>query len=818
MLEALFWWCIAAVLYTVAGFPALLYVRSRCVRREARSADITPAVTLIIVAYNEARVIRQRLENALALDYPRDRLSILLASDGSDDGTNEIAASLADRGVQLVALPRGGKIRALNAAVRHAQGEILVFSDANGEFAPDALRMLVRPFADPQVGGVSGTLVLRGVRAAGTTAISERMFRAYDRYLAQWQSIAGSSTSVMGPFYALRRELFSPVTPGLCDDDAIPFGAVTRGYRLVYADPPARIVQDSTADARGEFRRKVRFLTQAFQTLWKFRRLLNPFRHGFYALQVFSHKIMRWLLVWPLLALFAASLALSPRGGIYGLAFWTQAAFYGMAALAAFTPAGILARIPLRRVLTLPYYVCLAYAASLRAQWLALRGRRFDLWQPTRRFPAMETHLSAAAGSGRRVAYIMSRFPAVTETFILYEMLEMQRRGIEVDVYPLMRMREDVTHPDLHAIMPRVHYRPFLSLSILRANWHYLRRRPRLYWNTWVEVLRGTFGCFNFFLGALVFTPKSAAVALELERNGVSHVHAHFATHPALSALVIHRLTGIPFSMTAHGHDVHCKRRMLRGKMEAAEFVVSVSEYNRALMTGECGEHVREKVHVIHCGTDTAYFVPASESVPRVRPLHIVCIATFREVKGHNYLVEACRLLRRRGIGFHCDLVGSGELRTEVERQISMAGLAERFTVHGPQPRPMVRSILQRADVKVLPSVLASNGMREGIPVALMEAMSCGLPVVSSRLSGIPELVEHGVTGLLVPPRHATELADALELLARDPELRLRMGLAGRRRIERDFDLVTNAGLLASLFFPEQHAEDEPEPSLSKVA
>jgi colanic acid/amylovoran biosynthesis glycosyltransferase len=817
MLEVFFWLCIAAIAYTVGGFPAVLYVRSRFRRREARSADITPSVTLVIVAFNEAHVIRRRLENALALDYPRDKLSVLLASDGSDDGTVEIATGFADQGVQVLALPRGGKVRALNAAVSHAQGEIVVFSDANGLCAPDALRKLMRPFVDPRIGGVSGTLVLAAENAAGATGIGERLFRAYDRRLAAWQSIAGSATKMTGALYAMRRELLAPVTPGLCDDDAIPFGAVTRGYRLVYAHPPARIAQDSTADARGEFRRKVRFLTQAFQTLWKFRELLNPFRYRFYSLQLFSHKVMRWMLVWPLLLLFAASAALADQDGIYLAAFWVQAVFYGMAALAALMPARVLAGLPLRRLLTLPYYVCLSYAASLRAQWLALRGRHFDLWQPTRRFAAEEQR-SFTTEPGRKVAYIMSRFPTVTETFILYEMLEMQRRGIEVDVYPLMRMREAVQHPGLDAIMPRVHYRPLVSASILRSNWHYLRRRRRAYLKTWMEVLKGTFGCFNYFLGALVFTPKSAAVAYELERKGVTHVHAHFATHPALSALVIHRLTGIPFSLTAHGHDVHCNRRMLREKLEAAEFAVSVSEYNRELMVRECGEHLRPKIHVIHCGTDTAFFAPAVQADSGARPLRIVCIATFREVKGHKYLIEACRLLQQRGVGFHCDLVGSGELRADVERCIASVGLSQRFTVHGPQPRPAVRRLLQAADVKVLPSILASNGMREGIPVALMEAMACALPVVSSRLSGIPELVDDGASGLLVAPRDSMGMADALEKLAQNAALRARMGLAGRTIVERDYDLVTNAGKLATLFFPRQYEDEEAEPSLSKAA
>lgn len=394
---------------------------------------------------------------------------------------------------------------------------------------------------------------------------------------------------------------------------------------------------------------------------------------------------------------------------------------------------------------------------------------------------------------------MMSRFPVITETFILYEILEHQRRGEAIEIYPLMRHHEAVVHPDVATVVNRVHFKPFISFSILADNWHFLRHRWRAYLSVIVEVLRGTFGSRNFFLGTIVFFPKCAAFARDMERRGIAHVHAHFATHPALAALVIHRLTGIPFSFTAHGHDVQCDRRMLGEKLGAAEFVVTVSNYNRELMVRECGEHLREKIHVIHCGVDTAHFTP--ESLRRSPgPLRIICTATLREVKGHAHLIEACRLLRQRGIAFHCDLIGSGELRTQVEAQIDSAGLADAFALHGPQPRAEVRRILHAADVHVLPSVLASNGMHEGIPVALMEAMACGLPVVSSAISGIPELVEDGISGLLAAPRDSTAIADALERLAGDPDLRARMGAAGRKKVIREFDLAANTAKLAALF------------------
>jgi glycosyltransferase involved in cell wall biosynthesis len=393
----------------------------------------------------------------------------------------------------------------------------------------------------------------------------------------------------------------------------------------------------------------------------------------------------------------------------------------------------------------------------------------------------------------------MSRFPKITETFILYEILEHQRRGDTVEIYPLMRERQAVTHPDAARAVERAHFLPFLSPAILRANWYYLRRRPGAYWKVMKEVLRGTFGNTNYFMGALVFFPKSVAFAYDMEHRGLTHVHAHYATHPALSALIIHRLTGIPFSFTAHAHDVHRDRRMLGQKLAAAKFAVSISEHNRDLMTGESRQHLRDKIRIIHCGADTSYFRPSSAPAPP-GPLNILCVASLLEMKGHADLIRACHLLRQRGIAFHCDFIGDGKLKEALVEQVARAGLQNAISFLGPQSRAVVLTRLQQSHVKVLACTSARDGVRDGIPVALMEAMACGLPVVSTVLSGVPELVEDGISGILVKPRDPAALANALERLARDPGLRARLGAAGRERVLRDFDLAANAQTLAALF------------------
>lgn len=398
-----------------------------------------------------------------------------------------------------------------------------------------------------------------------------------------------------------------------------------------------------------------------------------------------------------------------------------------------------------------------------------------------------------------KVAYIMSRFPNLTETFVLYEIVALERMGVSVEVHPLLRTRQEVVHEEARRLAGTAHYRPFLSVPILVSNLRSLLRRPRRYLGALVEALRGTFGSANFFVGALGIFPKSVAAAEAMRRSGVRHVHAHFANHPALAALIIHRLTDIPFSFTAHGHDVHVERRMLGHKIASSSFAVAISEHNRRLMIEECPGHP-ERVVLLHCGADTDRFVPV-ERAPRIgRVLTLITLGALIEVKGHRVLVEALRLLRERGIEIRAYFLGEGDQRSALEAQIEAAGLTQQVHLLGATDRAGVVDRMREADVVVQPSVPTARGSREGIPVSLMEGMAAGLPVVASRLSGIPELVVDDVTGILTPPGDTEALAGALERLHREPATRTSFGERGRERVLEHFNLERNAARLLRMF------------------
>jgi len=431
---------------------------------------------------------------------------------------------------------------------------------------------------------------------------------------------------------------------------------------------------------------------------------------------------------------------------------------------------------------------------------------------------------AAAAGADVKVAYLVSRFPKLTETFVLYEILALEGEGVPVEIYPLLSVgnaatrqgaslgrkflelfkrgggRPAVIHPDAVPLVERAHYHPLFSLAVVGALLSMMVTRPRACFSALATLVRATWGSAGFLLGGLAIFPKCAWIARQMERDGVTHIHAHFANHPAAAAFLIHRLTGIPYSFTAHGSDLHMDRHMLREKVREAARVVTISHYNRNLILEECGAEHADKVEVIHCGVDTRVFRGATGRETAGRPLQILCIGTMHEVKGQTYLLEACRLLAQRGLDFTCHLVGHGPDAEALKEQTRAAGLESRVVFHGLLTREQVADLVGRCDVLACPSVPTSCGRREGIPVVLMEAMASELPVVASAISGIPELVDDGENGCLVQPRDAGALADALALLHGNADLRRRFGQSGRRKVTQEFDVHRNAGALAERF------------------
>lgn len=382
-MQALFWLASGLVAWTYVGFPAVALIRARVRPRPVQAADVTPTVTVVLAAHDEAAAIGGRVDDLLRQDYPADRFRIVVASDGSTDDTVAEARRAGDPRVDVLDLPRVGKATALNSAVAHAQGEVLVFTDANTAFATDAIRRLVRPFADPEVGGVAGDQVYLRSQPVddGAANVGERGYWDLDRIVKHAESLGGSVISATGAIYAIRRELFVTVPEGVTDDFVTSTRVIQQGRRLVF-EPTARAFEPTAGSGSREYRRKVRIMTRGLRGVAAVRSLLDPRRSGFYAIQLLTHKVLRRVMVIPLGAIAIASVALWSDGILYRTAALGQIAVYGLGLVGLATRDRPVGRQPL---LALPAFFCLVNIASLHAIANLVTGRRIDRWTPIRR-------------------------------------------------------------------------------------------------------------------------------------------------------------------------------------------------------------------------------------------------------------------------------------------------------------------------------------------------------------------------------------------------------------------------------------------------
>lgn len=372
VLQVLFWLAAGTILYTFLGYPLLIGLLTRCVHRPIQKAAIRPEVTLLIPAYNEAPVIARKIENSLALDYPPERLEIVVVTDGSDDGTVNIVGGYAERGVRQYHQPqRQGKMAAVNRVMPFVSGEIVVFSDANAMIERGTLRALVRNFADPAVGGVAGE---KRVLGGG-----EGLYWRYESLLKSCDSALSSVMGAAGELFAIRRHLFEPPPlDTLLDDFVISLRLVEAGWRVVY-EPEAFVTEKPSPRLAGEWQRRARNAAGGFQAMCRLPGLLDPAK-GWVAWQYFSHRVLRWAAT-PFLLPVAYGLNLFLlRLPFYRLVFLAQTTFYVAALLGyALTRRGV-RRGPLHTV----FYFCFTNAAALAGFWRYVTGTQPVTWAKAR--------------------------------------------------------------------------------------------------------------------------------------------------------------------------------------------------------------------------------------------------------------------------------------------------------------------------------------------------------------------------------------------------------------------------------------------------
>lgn len=377
VLRTLFWLAALAVVWTYLGYPLFIQQLARRRPRPHRQAPIQPTITFIVPALNEEAVIAEKLGNLLTLDYPPALREIIIIADGSTDRTVEIVQAYADQGIKLLFQPeRRGKIAAMNRAAPEAQGDLLIFSDANTFMEPGSVQALVRNFADPQVACVSGEKRIRP--AAAVQAQGESAYWRYESALKRAESQVSTAIGALGEFFAIRRTLYCPLEEdAIIEDFVLSMRLVMEGWRVIY-EPAAVTWEEASPSLRGEWMRRVRMAAGGFQAMRQLRGLLSP-RYGLIAFQYFSHKVLRWLApLFMLLALgTAAALTSWP---FYRLCFWGQIGFYALAGLG-----GLLEIVGVRsKWLQIPFYFCFTNATALGGLVRYFSRKQTVLWARAR--------------------------------------------------------------------------------------------------------------------------------------------------------------------------------------------------------------------------------------------------------------------------------------------------------------------------------------------------------------------------------------------------------------------------------------------------
>ena len=377
-MACVFWASVGAMAYVYIGYPLLLFLVSRVWSRRVAKAPFTPTVTMVIAAYNEEQAIAGKLDNSLALDYPADRLDIMVASDGSTDGTNRLVREYAARHpgrITLLDLPRAGKTAGQNQAAEVATGEILVFSDATTLYDSGAVRAMVANYADPLVGSVGGDV--RYVREGEeVTGKGRQMYWNYEASIRRWESQIFTVIGATGCIYSLRRSLYTHLDPAAISDFVQPAKALLQGYRSVVEDDATCYEVAESKQMGEELRRRARVVHRGIRGVGYMAEVLNPFRHHFLCFQIVSHRLLRWGIPFLLIAAFVAN-AFLLDAPFYQLTLALQLAFYG-GALAAL----VLDRWHIRpRGLFVPLYFCLVNLAPLIAVWSLLKGEKKIVWE-----------------------------------------------------------------------------------------------------------------------------------------------------------------------------------------------------------------------------------------------------------------------------------------------------------------------------------------------------------------------------------------------------------------------------------------------------
>lgn len=407
---------------------------------------------------------------------------------------------------------------------------------------------------------------------------------------------------------------------------------------------------------------------------------------------------------------------------------------------------------------------------------------------------------SNLSGDNLTIAYIAQTFPALTQTFVYREVSELRAIGFKVITCAIWKPNVGQLSGESKQYVGETNYIfPIEWGKFFLAHIQIILRYPLRYFSTFLFILSRRGESFRNRLRTFYHFLEAVSLAPVLIDGGVDHIHAHFSINAATVAFVLSRLLNISFSFTAH-NIFFSDRLLLEDKVTSAKFIVSISDYSKQFLLKLIPmDGIANKIHIVHCGLSPEEFAPADNIVQNEVP-EILFVAQLEVRKGAPFLIEACRLLSLKGFNFQCNLIGDGPQRIQLQELISAYGITDKVKLLGALPQEDVRSYLDSADIFILPCITAENGDMDGIPVSLMEAMAMEIPVISTRVSGIPELIDDGESGILVDQKDTAALSEAISRLVCDPGLRKQIAFQGRQKIIEEFNLHQTSIEIGNLF------------------
>ena len=403
-----------------------------------------------------------------------------------------------------------------------------------------------------------------------------------------------------------------------------------------------------------------------------------------------------------------------------------------------------------------------------------------------------------------RIGYIVKMYPRLSETFIVNEILELERRGVEIVIFSLKKPTEGKFHPQLSKVKAKVFYLESLDPKKwgvwIGDNWQYVSSHKQQLWSQIENALTVK---DNQRIERLFQAAWLGAKAKELE---LSHLHAHFASIPSTTAYFAHLITGIPFSFTAHAKDIfvyNMEYHHLREKLHAAKFIVTVTNYNYRFLTEKAPEINGDKIKVIYNGVNIELLKP-DDNNSRKSDL-IIGVGRLVPKKGFAILLDACKMLKDRQVKFRCVIAGDGSEADNLFQKTRELGLTDEVTFLGPQRQDEVLDLMHQATVLCQPCTVADDGNQDALPTVLLEAMACGIPSISTNISGIPEIIDSDIDGILVEPDNPAILSEQLERLLKSQKLQQKLADGGLRKSAEKFDIKKNVTKLLNLYSGEHY-------------